>query len=459
MGLIGIILIAIVTANSVVCIIEWCGGLIKEIINKDKKTNEAEDRVEELSRTFEIERSLNGILNNQRAEINRLKQQISNNSEQDEHMENNDKQIVYKIEKGDLIGDIKGNNITVILMKGDINGDVNSKEGDVVLIKGDINGDVEANKVICPRDKSEYENYIDKLSNVEKLSKNSEQPKEKPKKESKCPTCYWYNSERDICESPNDNGETCGYTNKEAIEQATKDLANQPIVKYVNCRDCGYAKLKAHLALSGIDTSNSYDCTKFNKLVRGDYCVCDKFVKKICETCHYGLYNTDGEIECYKNGYCEYTPNKEDEAHCLCAKPNTNCAKCAWYDYVEQECKSWDANEGECQFIDKYESKDKIKDSFRQLPPDYVKCADCVYAENYNLKMYKCTKYNGVVVKDSVRICDSFKQKERHICKSCYYFVKSINESYCSKHNLDKLYDSIVYCSLYDGTGETTNYK
>ena len=292
MELIGIILIAIVTANSVVCLIKWCGDLIKEIINKDEKTNEAEDKVKELSKTFEIERSINEVLNNQRAEINRLKQQISNNSEQDKHMKNNDKQTVYKIEKGDLNGNIEGDNIIVILMNGDVNGDINSKEGDVVLIKGDINGDVEANKVICQQPKSEYENYIDKLNSVEKLSK----------------------------------------------------------------------------------------------------------------------------------------PDKEDN--------ETPCYQCAWFNSETGECKSWYANEGECQFIDKYESRDKIKDSLRQPPPDYVKCADCVYAKNYSLEMYKCLKYDGVVVKDSVRICDSFKQKEHHTCKSCYHFVKDSmykNKYYCSK--------------------------
>lgn len=64
------------------------------------------------------------------------------------------KQIVYKIE-GDFNGDIKGENVTVILMgDGDINGDISSKNGDVVLIKGDINGDVKANKILCPTDPS-----------------------------------------------------------------------------------------------------------------------------------------------------------------------------------------------------------------------------------------------------------------------------------------------------------------
>jgi hypothetical protein len=62
----------------------------------------------------------------------------------------NDKQIVYKI-NGDFVGDIKGDNVTVILMgDGDFVGDIDSKDGEVVLIKGNINGDVKANKIVCP---------------------------------------------------------------------------------------------------------------------------------------------------------------------------------------------------------------------------------------------------------------------------------------------------------------------
>ena len=62
------------------------------------------------------------------------------------------KQTVYKVE-GDFNGDIKGDNVTVILMgNGNFNGDINSKDGEVVVIKGDINGDVKANKVLCPTD-------------------------------------------------------------------------------------------------------------------------------------------------------------------------------------------------------------------------------------------------------------------------------------------------------------------
>lgn len=60
------------------------------------------------------------------------------------------KQVVYKI-NGDYIGDIKGENVTVILMgNGDINGNVDSDNGNVVLIKGNINGNIKADKIVCP---------------------------------------------------------------------------------------------------------------------------------------------------------------------------------------------------------------------------------------------------------------------------------------------------------------------
>lgn len=63
-----------------------------------------------------------------------------------------DKQTVYKVE-GDFNGDIKGDNVTVILMgNGNFNGNISSKDGEVVVIKGNINGDVKANKVLCPTD-------------------------------------------------------------------------------------------------------------------------------------------------------------------------------------------------------------------------------------------------------------------------------------------------------------------
>jgi hypothetical protein len=71
------------------------------------------------------------------------------------------KQVVYKID-GDYVGDIKGENVTVILMgNGDFTGDIDSKDGNVVLIKGSINGDVKAEKIVCPTkpttdDKDQY---------------------------------------------------------------------------------------------------------------------------------------------------------------------------------------------------------------------------------------------------------------------------------------------------------------
>ena len=59
-------------------------------------------------------------------------------------------QVVYKV-YGPVNGNIKGENITVILMgDGDINGNVEVNNGEVVLIKGNINGDVKAETLLYP---------------------------------------------------------------------------------------------------------------------------------------------------------------------------------------------------------------------------------------------------------------------------------------------------------------------
>lgn len=63
------------------------------------------------------------------------------------------KQVVYKVD-GDFNGDIKGDNVTVILMGGgNLNGNIESNDGNVVLIKGNVNGDIKANKVLMPNKK------------------------------------------------------------------------------------------------------------------------------------------------------------------------------------------------------------------------------------------------------------------------------------------------------------------
>lgn len=64
-----------------------------------------------------------------------------------------DDQIVYKVD-GDFNGDIKGDNVTVILMgNGNFKGDINSKNGTVFLNKGNVIGDIKADKVLCPTNK------------------------------------------------------------------------------------------------------------------------------------------------------------------------------------------------------------------------------------------------------------------------------------------------------------------
>ena len=71
------------------------------------------------------------------------------------------KQIVYKID-GDFNGDIKGDNVTVILMgDGNINGNINSKKGNIVLINGNVNGSVKADKVITAENQSTHKSSCD----------------------------------------------------------------------------------------------------------------------------------------------------------------------------------------------------------------------------------------------------------------------------------------------------------
>ncbi len=63
------------------------------------------------------------------------------------------RQVVYKID-GDYVGDIKGENVIVILMgNGDFKGDINSRDGTVFLNKGNVIGDIKADKVLCPTNK------------------------------------------------------------------------------------------------------------------------------------------------------------------------------------------------------------------------------------------------------------------------------------------------------------------
>lgn len=97
------------------------------------------------------------------------------------------KQVVYKID-GDFNGDIKGENVTVILMgNGNINGNIDAKNGEVFVNKGNINGSVKADKVLCPT-----------LSNDEHVKHN-------PAKDVKSPTLptrfEGSNSTRCRCES------------------------------------------------------------------------------------------------------------------------------------------------------------------------------------------------------------------------------------------------------------------
>lgn len=141
-------------------------------------------------------------------------------------------QIVYKV-NGDFNGDIKGDNVTVILMgDGNFNGDISSKDGEVVLIKGNINGDVKADKVVCPTKPTTDNNTI-----KHNPAKDVESPKLPVK-------TLW------SCDIPSNNNE---------------------------CFKCAFARKMPYLSLSGISTDDEYNCLKFNKIVDGNYC-CRDFI-------------------------------------------------------------------------------------------------------------------------------------------------------------------------------------
>ena len=108
-------------------------GIILECINRSKNKDPeiSATQIAEITREFRIN------------QCTRLEQQLSEQS-----MRN--KQSIYKVD-GDFNGDIKGDNVTVILMgDGDVNGNIESNDGNVVLIKGNVNGNIKANKVVYP---------------------------------------------------------------------------------------------------------------------------------------------------------------------------------------------------------------------------------------------------------------------------------------------------------------------
>lgn len=126
----------IITSICVSMIIYNACGIILECINRSKNKDPeiSATQIAEITREFRIN------------QCTRLEQQPSEQS-----MRN--KQSIYKVD-GDFNGDIKGDNVTVILMgDGDVNGNIESNDGNVVLIKGNINGDIKANKVLMPNKK------------------------------------------------------------------------------------------------------------------------------------------------------------------------------------------------------------------------------------------------------------------------------------------------------------------
>ena len=101
------------------------------------------------------------------------------------------KQVVYKVD-GDFNGDIKGENVTVILLgDGNINGDISCNNGEVVVIKGDIKGDVKANKVMCPSQPTNKEKRHNPAKDVKSPTLPTRFEDSNPTRY-KCESCTYY---------------------------------------------------------------------------------------------------------------------------------------------------------------------------------------------------------------------------------------------------------------------------
>ena len=101
------------------------------------------------------------------------------------------KQVVYKVD-GYFNGDIKGENVTVILMgNGNINGNIKAKNGEVFVNKGNINGDVKADKVLCPTPLNNKHVKHNPAKDVESPTLPTRFEDSNPTK-CKCESCIYY---------------------------------------------------------------------------------------------------------------------------------------------------------------------------------------------------------------------------------------------------------------------------
>lgn len=231
-------------------------------------------------------------------------------------------QIVYKVD-GDINGDIKGDNVTVILMgDGNINGDIESKDGNVVLIKGNVNGDIKANKVVCPTKPTDSKNqHICKSCYHYVQTSTGSYCTENPTLGNAlpvgCNVCKSYdgtgettNYKSDCARFSNRSGichvfqvhtcaiehncpykikrDECKTVNNTAKHNPAKDVESPKLpVKTLwscdipsnnkECSKCAFAQKMPYLLLSGINTSDEYNCLKFNKIVDNNYC-CRDFI-------------------------------------------------------------------------------------------------------------------------------------------------------------------------------------
>ena len=291
-------------------------------------------------------------------------------------------QIVYKVD-GDFNGDIKGGNVTVILMgDGNFNGNIKSKDGNVVLIKGNINGDVKANKVVCPN-KSSTDKWIAPPSFSIDL---------------KCPSC-----------------------NQIYTQELNTSVKKTSDYKYVIDITAPYSDAKTNKET--INNNNQHICKSCYHYVQtpfnGSYCTKDsplgEALPEGCSICK--SYDGIGETTNYKSD-CTRFSNRSGICHFFhvntCAIEH-NCP----YKIKRDECKTDSISDNIAKHNpakDVESPKLPVKTLWScDIPSNNNKCSKCAFAKKMPYlslsgintdNEYNCLKFNKIV--DSNYCCRDF---------------------------------------------------
>ena len=139
------------------------------------------------------------------------------------------KQTVYKVERGDLVGPVNGENLTIVLLQGSIKGNINAEKGEIFLARGSISGDVRADKVVCPSGPSQRTGY----------GAGDDLPDAGPGLHVKCVNCAFAKKQRSLTDDTQDYG--C-LVSEDAVERngLVPRVCGRFMPKTTTCRSCSH---------------------------------------------------------------------------------------------------------------------------------------------------------------------------------------------------------------------------